>query len=94
VDDFDVRVDGTTVDDLHLAGKPAPDTYLYAASFLGVAPARAVVVEDALAGVRSGRAGGFGLVVGVDRTGDPEALRENGADVVTADLRELLPAAP
>jgi beta-phosphoglucomutase family hydrolase len=86
---FDARVDGETVERLHLPGKPAPDTYLHAAELLGVAPGRAVVVEDALAGVQAGRAGGFGLVIGVDRGGAAEALRRNGADLVVADLGEL-----
>ena len=71
-------------------GKPAPDTFLEGARRLGVEPARAVVVEDAVSGVQAGRAGGFGLVIGVDRTGDPEALREGGADLVVGDLGELL----
>ena len=87
---FDVRVDGLVSTEFHLAGKPAPDTFLKAAQMLGVSPARAVVVEDALAGVESGRAGGFGLVIGVDRGGSREALRAHGADVVVTDLGELL----
>jgi alpha,alpha-trehalose phosphorylase len=70
---FDTRVDGQTALELHLSGKPAPDTFLEAARRLGVAPGRAVVVEDALAGVAAGRAGAFGLVVGVDRGGTPKA---------------------
>jgi beta-phosphoglucomutase family hydrolase len=87
---FQVRVDGEVIDRLRLRGKPAPDTYLHAAERLGVAPARAVVVEDALAGVQAGRAGAFGLVVGVDRGGSAELLRNNGADLVVSDLGELL----
>ena len=87
---FEVRVDGTTIARDHLVGKPAPDTYVAAARALGVAPARAVVFEDALAGVEAGRAGGFGYVVGVDRVGQTEALRAHGADVVVTDLAELL----
>ena len=75
---------------LGLAGKPAPDTFLEGARRLGVEPARAVVVEDAVSGVQAGRAGGFGLVIGVDRTGHPDALRDGGADLVVADLGELL----
>jgi beta-phosphoglucomutase family hydrolase len=90
VDLFDVRVDGVVAAQLQLPGKPAPDTFLEAARQLGVAPERAVVVEDAVSGVQAGRAGGFGLVIGVDRKGDPEALRNNGADVVVTDLGELL----
>ncbi|MFQ5798856.1 MAG: HAD family hydrolase [Bacteroidota bacterium] len=88
---LDVRVDGEMAARLGLAGKPAPDTFLKAGKELGVAPERAVVVEDAISGVQAGRNGGFGLVIGVDRKGDPEALWENGADIVVADLGELLP---
>jgi beta-phosphoglucomutase family hydrolase len=87
---FDVRVDGHIVEDQKLPGKPAPDTYLHAAALLGAPPQRAVVVEDALSGVQAGHNGGFGLVIGVDRKGDADALRENGADVVVTDLREML----
>jgi beta-phosphoglucomutase family hydrolase len=90
LDLFEVRVDGLVASELGLPGKPAPDTFLEAAQMLGVSPARAVVVEDALAGVQSGRAGGFGLVVGVDREGGGDALRTAGADVVVTDLEELL----
>ena len=87
---FEATVDGYVEDRLHLRGKPAPDTYLHAAELLRVTPARSVVVEDAIAGVQSGRAGGFGLVVGVDRGGAAEALRRNGADLVVSDLGELV----
>ena len=87
---FEVRVDGDVAAKLQLAGKPAPDTFLTAAEQLGVAPKRAVVVEDAISGVQAGRSGDFGLVVGVDRAGNPQALLENGADIVVADLGELL----
>ena len=87
---FEIRVDGEVIDRLHLPGKPAPDTYLHAAELLGVPPVRAVVVEDAISGVQAGHAGGFGLVVGVDRGGSAEALRQNGADVVVADLDDLI----
>ena len=86
---FDVEVDGVVAAAQHLAGKPAPDTFLYAARQLGVEPARAAVVEDAVAGVSAGRAGRFGLVVGVARRAGPEALRAAGADVVVGDLAEL-----
>lgn len=86
---FDVRVDGTDVARLGLRGKPAPDTFLEAARRLGVEPGRAIVIEDAIAGVQAGRAGGFALVVGVDRVGHAEALRQNGADVVVTLLSEL-----
>ncbi|MEU3495080.1 HAD family hydrolase [Kitasatospora cineracea] len=91
IDDlFEVVVDGITAARDHLAGKPAPDTFLAAAAQLGVAPEHAVVFEDALAGVAAGRAGGFGAVVGVNRTGQADALREHGASVVVDDLSELL----
>lgn len=88
---FDVRVTGLEAGRLGLAGKPAPDTFLAAARQLGVAPAQAVVFEDALAGVQAGRAGGFGLVVGVDRYDMASELTVNGADVVVQDLRVLDP---
>lgn len=84
------RVDGVTMRDEHIAGKPAPDSYLRAAELLGVKPAEAAVFEDALAGVEAGRRGHFGTVVGVDRVGQAEALRRNGADIVVTDLAELL----
>lgn len=90
LDLFDARVDGLVANELKLSGKPAPDTFLKAAEMLNVNPGRAVVVEDAIAGVQAGRAGGFGLVVGVDRDGDGNALRSHGADVVVADLAELI----
>jgi beta-phosphoglucomutase family hydrolase len=86
----DVRVDGVTARERDLPGKPAADTFLAAAAELGVLPSQAVVVEDALSGVQAGRAGGFALVVGVDRVGQALALRTHGADVVVEDLRELL----
>ena len=89
---FDTRVDGETALELDLPGKPAPDMFLEAAQRLSVAPARAMVVEDALAGVEAGRAGAFGLVIGVDRDGHAAELAANGADVVVADLSELLAA--
>jgi len=84
------RVDGVTAREERLAGKPAPDTFLAGARLLGVAPAQAAVFEDALAGVAAGRAGHFGLVVGVDRVGQADALRASGADIVVRDLDELL----
>ena len=90
---FEARVDGIVAEREHLRGKPAPDMFLAAARMLGVAPAEAAVFEDALAGVAAGRAGDFGLVVGVDRVGQAEALREHGADIVVTDLAELLSAA-
>jgi beta-phosphoglucomutase family hydrolase len=87
---IDHRVDGVVAKQRHLPGKPAPDTFLAAAADLGVPKEEAVVFEDALAGVESGRAGGFGFVIGVDRLGQAQALRDHGADVVVADLAELL----
>ena len=87
---FEVRIDGIVVEQRHLRGKPAPDTFLAAAKEVGVQPAEAAVFEDALAGVEAGRAGRFGFVVGVDRTGQREALLEHGADIVVSDLAELL----
>jgi beta-phosphoglucomutase family hydrolase len=87
---FEVRIDGVVVEQQHLRGKPAPDTFLAAAKELGVQPADAAVFEDALAGVEAGRAGSFGFVIGVDRTGQREALLEHGADIVVSDLAELL----
>ena len=86
---FDAKVDGVDADRLGLKGKPDPAVFLEAASRLGVEPARAAVVEDALAGVEAGRSGGFGLVVGVDRAGQAQALLEHGADVVVGDLEEV-----
>ena len=87
---FDARIDGVLAERDHLQGKPAPDTFLAGARALGVKASEAVVFEDALAGVAAGRAGSFGLVVGVDRVGQADALREHGADVVVKDLSELL----
>jgi beta-phosphoglucomutase family hydrolase len=87
---LEVRVDGLVARERHLRGKPAPDTFRYAAGLLGVEVGQAAVFEDALAGVESGRAGGFGHVVGVDRVGEADALRAHGADVVVRDLAELL----
>jgi len=87
---FDARVDGDVAERLQLPGKPAPEPFLEAARALGVAVARAVVVEDAIAGVRAGRSGGFGLVVGVARHGSRAALSQAGADLVVRDLDEML----
>jgi len=89
---LEARVDGNTVEERHLKGKPAPDMFLEGAKELGVEPSHAAVFEDALAGVEAGRAGDFGYVVGVDRVGHADALREHGADVVVEDLAELLDA--
>ncbi|MFG1694406.1 beta-phosphoglucomutase family hydrolase [Nonomuraea sp. NPDC049309] len=89
-DRFEARIDGVVAKERRLAGKPAPDMYVAAAEALGLTPAESAVFEDALAGVAAGRAGGFGFVVGVDRAGQADALRANGADVVVGDLHELL----
>ncbi|GIG59787.1 hydrolase [Longispora fulva] len=89
---FDARIDGVVTTRRGLAGKPAPDTYLEAARELGVPAGEAAVFEDALAGVRAGRAGAFGYVVGVDRVGQAADLRAAGADVVVTDLADLLPS--
>jgi beta-phosphoglucomutase family hydrolase len=86
---FDAVIDGSEIERLGLAGKPDPATFVEAAHRLDLEPARCVVVEDALAGVEAGRRGGFGLVVGVDRVGQADALKRAGADVVVADLAEL-----
>jgi beta-phosphoglucomutase family hydrolase len=87
---FEARIDGVVAEREGLKGKPAPDTFLAGARALGVAPTQAAVFEDALAGVAAGRAGGFACVVGVDRVGQAEALREHGASIVVSDLSELL----
>lgn len=88
-DCFDVRVDGLESERLRLPGKPAPDAFLEAARRLGVTPRRAIVVEDAVAGVQAGRNGGFGFVIGVDRTGHGDDLLRHGADLVTSDMASL-----
>jgi len=90
VDDlFSVCVDGTTAAEMGLPGKPDPAVFVEAASRLGATVERTVVVEDARAGVEAGRRGGFGLVLGIDRTGDAEGLLAAGADVVVPDLAEV-----
>ena len=86
---FEVRVDGNVIHAQHLAGKPAPDTFLMAAKLLGAEPKRAIVIEDAISGVEAGSAGGFGLVIGVARKGNAEELRRHGAHLVVNDLGEL-----
>ena len=87
---FEARIDGVVAEREHLSGKPAPDTFLAGARAVETEPAHAAVFEDALAGVEAGRAGSFGWVIGVDRTGHAQALREHGASVVVQDLAELL----
>lgn len=89
---FSAVVDGLTAEREHLRGKPAPDTFLAAARALRLTARDCAVFEDALAGVEAGRAGNFGLVVGVDRLGQADALKQHGADVVVRDLSELLDA--
>ena len=86
---FEAVIDGLVAEREHLRGKPAPDTFLAGARALRLEPGEAAVFEDALAGVAAGRAGQFGCVIGVDRVGQADALREHGADVVVADLAEL-----
>jgi beta-phosphoglucomutase family hydrolase len=87
---FEAVVDGIVAQRDGLPGKPAPDTFVAGARALGAEPSQAVVFEDALAGVEAGRAGDFGYVVGVDRTGQREALAAHGADIVVDDLSELI----
>ncbi len=87
---IEARVDGITAREQNLPGKPAPDTFLYGAKLLGLPPESCAVFEDAQAGVAAGHAGGFGIVVGVDRAGQRDALLEHGADIVVTDLSELL----
>jgi beta-phosphoglucomutase family hydrolase len=87
---FDARIDGVVAEREHLRGKPAPDTYLAGARALGLRPPTAAVFEDALAGVAAGKAGGFGFVVGVDRVGQADALKQHGASVVVTDLADLM----
>jgi beta-phosphoglucomutase family hydrolase len=91
---FEARVDAQVAVHEHLAGKPAPDTFLHGAAALEIPARDAVVFEDAVAGVEAGRAGGFGLVVGVDRLGQADRLRQHGADIVVSDLEDLLEKAP
>jgi beta-phosphoglucomutase family hydrolase len=91
IDDlFEAVIDGGVAEREHLRGKPAPDTFLAGARALGIQPAESAVFEDALAGVEAGRAGRFGYVVGVDRSGQAESLLRDGADIVVSDLAELL----
>lgn len=86
---FEVQIDGLVAADLGLPGKPDPAVFLTAAQRLETPPARAVVIEDAIAGVQAGRGGGFGLVIGVDRGGNAEALAAAGAHAVVKDLAEV-----
>jgi beta-phosphoglucomutase family hydrolase len=91
---IDERIDGVVAARDSLRGKPAPDTFLAGARVLGAEPGEAVVFEDAISGVQAGRAGSFGYVVGVDRVGQADALRDAGADVVVRDLSELRDGTP
>ena len=86
---FPVIVDGVVAAELGLKGKPNPDIFIKAAELLGVEPARSVVVEDAVSGVQAGRKGAFGLVLGIDRGGNRDALEQSGADVVVEDMAEI-----
>ncbi len=86
---FAVRVDGNLAESLGLKGKPNPDIFLEAAERLGCRPRRSVVIEDAISGVEAGHAGGFGLVVGINRADQREALSQHGADIVVDDLSAL-----
>ena len=95
LDEFiEARVDGVTLREQGLKGKPAPDSFLAGAAALGLEPAACAVFEDAVSGVQAGRAGGFGIVVGVDRVGHADDLRTHGADVVVSDLADLLDVTP
>jgi len=87
---FEARIDGVVAEREHLKGKPAPDTFLAGAKALGIGPDAAAVFEDAVAGVEAGRAGAFACVVGVDRVGHADALKEHGASIVVQDLAELI----
>jgi len=89
-DFFEARIDGVVAEREHLKGKPAPDTFLAGAKALGIGPDAAAVFEDAVAGVEAGRAGAFACVVGVDRVGHADALKEHGASIVVQDLAELI----
>ncbi len=89
-DRFPVVVDGVVAAREHLASKPAPDIFLRAAELLGVDPAGSAGVEDAISGVQSVAAGGFGAVVGVDRGVGADALAAAGATVVVSDLDEFV----
>lgn len=84
------RVDGVTLSEQHIKGKPAPDSFLAGAKLADATPDQAAVFEDATSGVAAGRAGNFGFVIGVDRVGHADALKQNGADVVVQDLSELI----
>jgi len=86
---FDAIFDGRDLEQANLPGKPRPEMFLRASGRLSVAPAEAAVVEDAVSGVEAARAGGFALVIGIDRGAGRDALRRAGADLVVADLADL-----
>lgn len=86
---FDVRVEGQLTAELGLPGKPDPAVLLEATRRIGATPERTVVVEDAISGVEAGHRGGFGLVIGLDRLGQADALAASGADVVVPDLADV-----
>lgn len=90
-DRFETIVDGNVAADRELPGKPAPDTFVYAATLLDATPETSVVIEDAVSGVAAGSSGGFGLVIGVDRGVGRQTLLDAGADTVVDDLKELVP---
>ncbi|MFB9766996.1 HAD family hydrolase [Nocardioides kongjuensis] len=90
-DYFATIMHGGLAAELGLPGKPAPDTFAHAAATLGATNARSVVLEDAINGVAAGHAGGFGLVIGVDRGAGEDALRAAGAQLVVPDLADLVP---
>jgi trehalose 6-phosphate phosphatase len=90
LDLFDAKIDGVDAEEKHLQGKPEPDIFITAARQVGIRPTQAVVVEDAQLGVYAGNAGGFGLVVGVDRSKNTsKELKEHGAHIVVSNLKEL-----
>ncbi|GGR61929.1 beta-phosphoglucomutase family hydrolase [Nocardioides luteus] len=91
LDRFETVVSGAVADEQGLPGKPAPDTFVYAGKVLGATPSGAVVLEDAVSGVRAGKAGEFALVVGVDRGAGHDVLTAAGASLVVSDLAELIP---
>ncbi|MFW5707207.1 MAG: beta-phosphoglucomutase family hydrolase, partial [Bacteroidota bacterium] len=86
---FDVRVDGVVAQDIGLSGKPDPDIFVESAQRLNVSEINSVVFEDATSGVKAGQMGYFGLVVGVNRFNNREALLQNGADIVIDNFSEL-----
>lgn len=86
---FDISVDGVIAEKLNLRGKPSPDIFLEASKKLGIRPHQALLIEDALAGVRAGKAGDFGLVVGVARNNQKKNLQKSGADVTIRSFHDI-----